>query len=73
VNSYGKPAKEEIMGYRKGDSVAANKDIGGVVRDSVPAGARGVVTETCGGEPSKVQFRVGNRSVEVRVNGREVR
>jgi len=61
------------MGYRKGDSVAAKKDIGGVIRDSVPAGSRGVVTETRGGEPSKVQFRVGNRSVEVDVNGREVR
>jgi hypothetical protein len=67
------------MGYKKGDSVVSTGNIGGVRRDSVPAGSRGTVTGTRGGEPARVAFRVsGNgvfadKTVEVDVNGREVR
>lgn len=62
------------MGYKKGDDVVAKKDLGGVVRDSVRAGSKGTVTETNAfGEPTKVAFRDGNQTKEIRVNGREVR
>lgn len=54
--------------------VVARKDMGGVVRDSVPRGSRGTVTEVDAfGQPTKASFRVGHKNVEVRVNGREVR
>ncbi|NUS44749.1 MAG: hypothetical protein HOQ24_13805 [Mycobacteriaceae bacterium] len=62
------------MGYKKGDEVAARKDLGGVTRDSVPAGSKGTVTKTSWtGEPTEATFRVGNESRTIRVNGREVR
>ncbi|MGW5453045.1 hypothetical protein [Nocardia sp. NPDC003979] len=62
------------MGYKKGDEVVANKDLGGIVRDSVGAGSKGTVTGTDAfGNPTKVAFRDGDRTKEIRVNGREVR
>jgi hypothetical protein len=61
------------MSYQKGYDVVAKKDLGGVVRDSVPSGSRGTVTQTEFGSPAKVAFRVNNKTVEVRVNGKEVR
>ncbi|MCP3804097.1 hypothetical protein NLX83_32980 [Allokutzneria sp. A3M-2-11 16] len=59
------------MGYRKGDSVVAKKDLGGVLSKSVPRGSSGVVTETFLGRPTRVAFRVGNQTVERSVNDRE--
>ncbi|MFJ1460871.1 hypothetical protein [Nocardia wallacei] len=62
------------MGYKKGDDVVAKKDLGGVVRDSVRAGSGGTVTGVDAfGNPTKVAFRDGDRTKEIRVNAREVR
>lgn len=64
------------MSYEKGDRVVAVKDIGGVARDFVAKGTKGVVTETSWGSPSRVLFRVeglfGDKSVEISVTADEV-
>jgi hypothetical protein len=59
------------MSHRKGDSVVAKKDLGGVSSETVPRGTPGVVTETLLGQPTRASFRVGNKTVERSVNGRE--
>lgn len=61
----------------KGDRVIATKNIGGVLRESVPKGSEGVVTQAGGwGSETKVLFTIsglmGDRKVEVRVESGEV-
>lgn len=63
--------------FNKGDRVAAIQDIGGIVRDKVPAGTTGVVIEAAWGQRATVQFRVsglfsGDRPVVVPVNDHEI-
>ncbi|QZQ53730.1 hypothetical protein KZI27_00370 (plasmid) [Curtobacterium sp. TC1] len=58
-----------------GDTVVAVKDIGGLLREHVPKGSKGVVTKASWGE-YKVLFTIerwhGDKKVEVRVEPDEV-
>lgn len=60
---------------KAGDTVVAVKDIGGVLRDSVPKGTKGVVTVSAWGE-YKVLFTIekwsGTKQVEIKVDVDEV-
>lgn len=63
--------------FSKGHKVVAVKDIGGMMRDSVPKGTRGVVTVSGWGE-TRVLFTVeggmfsSSRQAEIRVNDDEI-
>ncbi|MCU1645860.1 MAG: hypothetical protein JWN03_6135 [Nocardia sp.] len=62
------------MSYRKGDRVTATTDLGGVIRESVPAGSTGTVTETTPtGEPTEVAFPIDGTTRVLRVDPGEVR
>lgn len=62
--------------YSKGDRVVATKDFGGVARDSIKKGTRGVVVEGGWGNPATVLFHVkgffSDRDVEVDVDDDEI-
>ena len=64
------------LAYSKGDKVVAVRDIGGVMRELVPKGSRGVVIAAGWLGPTKVQFRVtglmGERTVELEVQNDEI-
>ena len=68
--------------FRKGQRVAAVKDLGGVLKESVPRGSVGTVVDDGGwGGDATVLFTVkgglfgllGDRQVEIRVSNDEVR
>ena len=59
--------------FSKGDTVVAAKDIGGLWRDPVPAGTKGVVTHAGWGNRATVCFKVerfwsGSEAVEIDVD-----
>lgn len=60
--------------FDKGDNVVSKKEIGGVIRDHVPAGTPGVVIEAGWGARARVRFKVsggsfsGDRAVDVDVD-----
>lgn len=64
--------------FSPGERVVATKDIGGVLRDSVPKGTRGVVTEAGWMSQTRVLFSVKGagfadaRKVEVTVDDAEI-
>lgn len=64
--------------FRKGDKVAAVKDIGGMLRELVPAGSIGIVTQGGWGADTRVLFAVkggwlsGEKKVEIRVDDHEI-
>lgn len=63
--------------FTKGQRVVATKDIGGVLRDSVPKGAQGVVTEASWGT-IRVLFTIpggmfsSQRQAEITVSSDEI-
>jgi hypothetical protein len=68
----------KILAMEKGDRVVAVKDIGGVLRELVPKGSVGVVTQCGWTRETRVLFTIrrpilGDRQVEVRVENGEVR
>lgn len=65
--------------FRQGDQVVSVRDIGGVLRDSVPKGTPGVVTDSGGwGGQATVRFTIpgglftGRRVVDIRVGDDEI-
>ncbi|MGH3266350.1 MAG: hypothetical protein ACRDNS_30650, partial [Trebonia sp.] len=65
------------MALREGDGVVAVKDFGGILREPIPAGARGQVESAPRLAPARVTFDLydfwhGHRKVTVEVNPDEV-
>jgi hypothetical protein len=64
--------------FHAGDKVVSAKDIGGIMRDHVPKGSRGVVTEAEWLGSTKVLFTVdggflgSDRKVEITVDEDEI-
>jgi hypothetical protein len=64
--------------FTAGDQVVAVKEIGGFLRDHIPKGSRGVVSEAGWGQPTKVLFTVkggfwsGDKRVEITVEEDEI-
>ena len=66
-----------MASHRRGETVVAVKDIGGILRDPVPAGSQGVVIESGWATPTKVQFTVkgwlADKKVTITVGDDEIR